>query len=778
MRNGDAVASAREGLLSRSLASFFRDAPAVLVPLLVMTLPLEVTQTFTPVAIIQVSRLVIALCLVTLLIQRAFRLRDVRLPPLRISLPIVCLIGYAALSAALSGSLLGLKTVAAMVAYSLMALVLYNWCGTLTDQNRFWTWLAVSVIALSIVGLVEATTGTFIWNAPNAGFARVNATFKDPNVYARFLTVGVVTAVVLASRPFARSRALFGISIVLASAALPFTFSRQGWVVGALVLLVAVAFAMDRKRALLLATLAVGSFAAVGFLDPQVRSRWNNLGEILTTLPPHVFNSPLLAFINYLPLDSARRYLVAAGFQMFYDHPLFGVGFGNFPANMLGHYSDFVSPTFKTIDSHTSFVTLIAELGIVGLALASWWAFELVRFTAKSLTSQIRRPYVMAAGMALLLIVFATQFEGRLFEAPYAWLFMGVALAAQRIEHASDRRLRGDPGSARTGMARIAMVHDIAGVARVQAQILRGAGYDVDMITLPLVGASWKWPSKAITIPFRLAMYLPAILKLRNDRYDVIHIHWLSQGVVGLLIGRQFFAQAHGSDLHVNLGNPVLRRLTSWVVKKATAVFYVTPNLPAYVPGFEHKLCYLPNPVRVEEAAEPPPSRLRTAFIFTRIEEVKGVDRIFPAAERLRRSVELTALDWGPLSSEYMERYGSTVRFVRPLPHDEIPALLARFDVIIGQMHQGILSLSELEAMAVGRPVITGIDWSLYPDDPPPVIAADNADDIAGAVERLKDDQAELARLSREGRDWVRRNHGYERHLQLLEIAYFGTEGS
>ena len=717
----------------------------------------------------------IALCGLTLLIQRAFGLREVRLPPLRIWLPIACFIAYAALSATLSGSLPGLKTVAAMVAYSLMAMVLYNWCGTLADQDRFWTWLAISVIAISIVGLVEATTGSFIWNAPNAGFARVNATFKDPNVYARFLTFGAITAVVLASRPLARSRILLVASIVLAAAALPFTFSRQGWVVGAVVLVLAVALAVDRIRALLLAALAVGTFAAVGFLDPQVRDRWNNLGGILTALPPHVFNSPLLAFINYLPLDSARRYLVSAGFQMFYDHPIFGVGLGNFPANMLGHYHDFVSAGFKTIDSHTSFVTLIAELGIVGLALASWWAFELVMSTAKSLRSQIRRPYGTAASLALLLIVLATQFEGRLFEAPYAWLFLGVALATQRIEDTSDRRFRGDPVSARSGVARIAMVHDIAGVAKVQAQILRGAGHDVDMIALPEVGASWKWPSKAITIPFRLVLYVPAILKLRSDQYDVIHIHWLSQGIVGLLIARPFFAQSHGSDLHVNLGNPVLRRLTRRVLEKATAVFYVTPNLPAYVPGFEHKLRYLPNPVRVEETGHaPPPTRLDKAFIFTRLEEVKGVDRIFPAAERLRRSVELTALDWGPLSSEYMERYGATVQFVRRVPHDEIPALLAQFDVIIGQMSQGILSLAELEAMAMGRPVITGIDWSLYPEDPPPVVAAASPDDIAGAVERLKNDEAELARLSREGREWVRRSHGYAHHLRLLERAYFG----
>ena len=95
--------------------------------------------------------------------------------------------------------------------------------------------------------------------------------------------------------------------------------------------------------------------------------------------------------------------------------------------------------------------------------------------TAKSLRSQIRRPYGTAASLALLLIVLATQFEGRLFEAPYAWLFLGVALGAQRIDNTSDRALR---KGARTqgGVARIAMVHDIAGVAKVQVQILQKGG--------------------------------------------------------------------------------------------------------------------------------------------------------------------------------------------------------------------------------------------------------------------------------------------------------------
>ena len=79
----------------------------MLVPLLILTLPLEFTQKFTPLSVVQLSRLVIAACLLTLLVQKAFRLRDLRLPPIRVWLPVVCFVAYAALSAALSGSLPG-----------------------------------------------------------------------------------------------------------------------------------------------------------------------------------------------------------------------------------------------------------------------------------------------------------------------------------------------------------------------------------------------------------------------------------------------------------------------------------------------------------------------------------------------------------------------------------------------------------------------------------------------------------------------------------------------
>jgi glycosyltransferase involved in cell wall biosynthesis len=327
-------------------------------------------------------------------------------------------------------------------------------------------------------------------------------------------------------------------------------------------------------------------------------------------------------------------------------------------------------------------------------------------------------------------------------------------------------------------MARIALVHDVAGVAPLQARILRAAGHEVDEIRLPDFGATWGWLAKAITFPIRLALYLPAILHLRREPYDVIHIHWVPRGIVGLLCGKPFLIQAHGSDLHMHVNTLGLHSLCKAVLSRARTIFYVTPNLESYIHRFAHKSFYLPNPINTAALDIGPaaPRRVERAVIFMRLDPVKGVDRVFPAVEQLAAmGIELTALRWGPLTQEYVDRYSDAVHFVDPVPHDRVGSFLAGFDLVIGQMEQGALGLSELEAMAAGRPLISGIDRSMYPGDKPPVVSAYDADGLVDQIERLKDDSRRLENLFREGRAWVRRNNGFDRHLQLLEDAYFGA---
>src|SRR5438128_1514822 len=221
-------------------------------------------------------------------------------------------------------------------------------------------------------------------------------------------------------------------------------------------------------------------------------------------------------------------------------------------------------------------------------------------------------------------------------------------------------------------MARIALVHDVAGVAETQARILRAAGHEVDHVRLPDFGANWSVLAKAITLPIRLALYVPTILRLRRGSYDVIHIHWVPRGIVGLLARRPFLIQAHGSDLHMHVATPGVFTLNRLVLERAQTIFYVTPNLESYIHRFADKTRYLPNPINVRAITMSPrtPTSVRRIIIFMRLDPVKGVERVFPAVECLSKWADVTALAWGPLTDEYVRRYGDFMDFVDPVPHD------------------------------------------------------------------------------------------------------------
>jgi hypothetical protein len=212
------------------------------------------------------------------------------------------------------------------------------------------------------------------------------------------------------------------------------------------------------------------------------------------------------------------------------------------------------------------------------------------------------------------------------------------------------------------------MVNDVAGVAMSEISILRKAGYDVHFFSLPAIGASWPSLPKALSIPIRLASYLPVIIQLRRGRYDFLHIHYVPQGLVGLAVGKPFFVHAHGSDLHVNFKSRFKKAVSLRILRRSRAILYVTPNLREFLKGFEEKAYLVGNPIepdvfRVRAA----PSTITNVLIFTRLEPIKGADRIFDRVDDLSRIVNLTAIAWGLWAREYQKRYGRFVRFIEPV---------------------------------------------------------------------------------------------------------------
>lgn len=327
-------------------------------------------------------------------------------------------------------------------------------------------------------------------------------------------------------------------------------------------------------------------------------------------------------------------------------------------------------------------------------------------------------------------------------------------------------------------MNRIAIVNDVAGVGTLQTRNLNAEGYSAAFIDLPKPGASLPWYAKVFVMPMRLARYVPIIRHLRRSDYDLVHIHFVSQGFIGPLTGKPYVLHGHGHDLHTNMRNPFLNWLTRYAMKRAKAIFYVTPDLAKFIPAeFADKAFLLPNPLEPAFFQNvTPPTELRKVFLFTRLYPIKAPQEIFAVARRLATLVDISAISWGPMARQLHDEYGDCVHFLERIPHDEVPALIDGFDAVIGQMKLGILSLSELEAMARGRLVFMRLDRALYPDDPPPVVDVRDGDELVDAVRRIQADPREMRRISEAGRDWVARHHGLEGYFKILRRGYGAPE--
>jgi len=213
--------------------------------------------------------------------------------------------------------------------------------------------------------------------------------------------------------------------------------------------------------------------------------------------------------------------------------------------------------------------------------------------------------------------------------------------------------------------------------------------------------------------------------------------------------------------------------LSRFAMRRARAIFYVTPDLARFLGDFGDRSYLLPNPLEPSFfEGVTTPTRLEKLLLFTRLYPIKAPEVAFAATPELSKLASLAAVAWGPLTDRFREKYGRFVEFHERVPHEEMPAVIDRFDAVIGQMRLGILSLSELEAMARGRVVFMRLDTSLYPDDTPPVANVDDAASLVAAVRRLQNDPALMARLAAEGRMWIARHHTAESHLRVLRSVF------
>jgi hypothetical protein len=267
--------------------------------------------------------------------------------------------------------------------------------------------LAIALASLfAVIGLVEEATHRLIYYTSSvevgnaySSFFRVTSLFRDPSLYGRHVVLGIGVALVLVW--YRRiGLALGGGLVALLFAGLFFSYSQSSFAALFAIALFTVAVAGDRPvriaaTAITIVILAGGAVYGIHKLSTSSTQRVTS--------------------------DRSRRVALTA--RVFVHHPIVGVGIGSQPRASQQISSEGGAPTLFV--SHTTPLTVAAELGVIGLAL-----YALLLGGAAAALARVRRfdPVLGLSLAAVFVGLFVhSAFYSGFFEDPMTWLVLGLA---------------------------------------------------------------------------------------------------------------------------------------------------------------------------------------------------------------------------------------------------------------------------------------------------------------------------------------------------------------
>ena len=290
--------------------------------------------------------------------------------------------------------------------------------------------LATAGVALAslfaAVGLWQAATHKLFFYAANlevsnanTSYFRVTSLFGDPSLYGRHVVLGLVVVLAVFVSGRLRPRAAVAL-IALLWLGLFFSYSQTSFVALVVVMgAIALAAGDRRARRVVVIAAAVGVVAAAGYGVAKLAS-----GDTLRQV------------------TSDRTGRVQDATRVIRHHPVVGVGIGNqarVSRRLAG--SDRPTPNFV---SHTTPLTVAAELGVIGLGLYAW----LLVGGASMLLDVARRdrPLGLALGAAFLALFVHALFYSGFVEDPLTWVVLGVG-AGWLASRAAGGRAEGAPAA-------------------------------------------------------------------------------------------------------------------------------------------------------------------------------------------------------------------------------------------------------------------------------------------------------------------------------------------
>lgn len=250
---------------------------------------------------------------------------------------------------------------------------------------------------------------------------------------------------------------------------------------------------------------------------------------------------------------------------------------------------------------------------------------------------------------------------------------------------------------------------------------------------------------------------------------DLVHVHFATT-VRRLrppyIPRRPYVLHLHGTDIRTLWRDPVKGPGIQTYIDGAAHVYYSTRDNEENATTARSDAEYMP--VFVDPHQLPKWSPEGYVAFASRWEEVKGLTDMLAVAKNLTRAgIEVRGLDWGPGAADAR---AAGVMLVPKMPHDDYLRFLARASVVVGQATQ-ILSVSELEAMAIGAPLASVGSPLPGPDDRAIPIRSGSVDDVVQAViEDSQDPQSAATSLG--SRQWTLEHHTADRYIPGITEVY------
>ncbi|NTU89058.1 MAG: glycosyltransferase family 4 protein [Actinobacteria bacterium] len=268
-------------------------------------------------------------------------------------------------------------------------------------------------------------------------------------------------------------------------------------------------------------------------------------------------------------------------------------------------------------------------------------------------------------------------------------------------------------------------------------------------------------------------------------RFDIFHFHAgtsLLPGNVDVALlralGKRYYCEFHGSELRQGRAwternpyssllpeygaNPSLENRAKRVLKHASGVIVHDEELAQYLPDFTGPVYYVPLRIDLVDFIPSYPSvtACRPLIVHAPTDpRIKGTDYVKEVIDDLR------------------DVYDFDFVLVEGKTQEEAKTLYSQADIIIDQLIIGSYGVFAVEAMALGKPVVTYIREDLKESFPPelPIIDA-NIDTLRNRLVPLLEDASLRNALGVAGRIYAEDYHDCIRVADILRNIYSGEK--